>query len=111
MSYTIKPQEHIKLTLNETDPIKSVIQNLSILLATKQGSCPLYRNFGLPMRFIDKPVEVAKTIMIAEIMDAVMEYEPHASIVNIGFAGDEDDPGKIIPTLEVEITDEQKSRI
>lgn len=104
MSYMVSSKNLGSITLNESDPVKSVLQNIAIILSTRQLSIPLYRDFGLPMKFIDKPIAVARTLMIAEIKDAIEEYEPRANVLNVTFE-DDDEPGKIIATVEVEITD------
>lgn len=90
---------------NETDTVKSVLQNLSLLYATKQGTVPQYREFGLPMKFIDKPMPVAQTIAAAEIIEATEKFEPRAVITDITFELD-NVSGRMFPIVEVEINDE-----
>lgn len=107
MSYNVNAQDLSRIKLNETDTVASVLQNIAIILSTRQQSVPLYRGFGLPMRFIDKPIEVAKTLMVAEIGDAIREFEPRATLLNITFAIDKDAPGRLIPTVEVEINEQE----
>jgi len=106
MSYEVSPKEINRLTLNETDTIASVKQNIAILLSTRQQTIPLYREFGLPMQFIDKPMPVAKAMLIAEVRDAIAQFEPRARLINVRFEMDKDTPGKIIPVVEVEINNE-----
>jgi len=90
--------------LNEADPIKSVLQNVYIILATRQGSVPLYREFGLSRRAVDKPIPVAKTMIIADIREA-LRFEPRAKILSITFSSDTNDPAKLVPIVEVDIAD------
>ncbi|MCL2488629.1 MAG: GPW/gp25 family protein [Oscillospiraceae bacterium] len=104
MSYQVSAQYIDKLTLNETDTVRSVLQNVAIILMTPQMSVPLLRGLGLPRRFIDKPVPEAKAILVAEVTAAIQEYEPRAVINNISFEFDEKNPGKMIPVVEIEIT-------
>ncbi len=94
--------------LNQTDTVASVLQNLALLYATKQGTVPQYREFGLPMAFIDKPLPVAETIAAAEIAEATERFEPRARIVGISFENSENDraSGRMIPVVEVEINHE-----
>ncbi len=106
MSYIVSTKSLDKITLNETDTVASVLQNVAIILSTRQGSVPGYRNFGLPQQFVDKPVNVAKTMLVAEIHEAIAEFEPRATISNISFETDEDAPGKLIPLLEVIVNEE-----
>lgn len=106
MSYKVNTQSLSKILLGTSDAVASVLQNVAIILKTRQQSVPLYRGFGLPMRFIDKPIPVAKPMLIAEITEAISEYEPRATVLNVTFEIDESVPGRLIPTVEVEINDE-----
>ena len=101
MSYMVSSKNLGSITLNESDPVRAALQNIAIILSTRQLSVPLYRDFGLPMQFIDKPMAVARPLLIAEIKDAITEYEPRATVLNITF--EDDTPGKLIATVEVEI--------
>ena len=84
----------------------SVIDRIAILLSTPQNTCPLYRAFGLPMRFLDKPMNAGIPIAVAEVTEGLLTWIPEASLINVTFAIDETDIGKIIPIVEVEIADE-----
>lgn len=106
MSYFISTKGFSNITLNEKNTVKSVMQNIRIILMTRQFSVPLYRNFGLPMQFIDKPIAVAKPLLIAEINDAISEYEPRATVIDVILETDLRAPGKLNATVEVEIKDE-----
>lgn len=103
MSYIVKSINLGALTLNESDTVKSVLQNIAIILSTRQLSVPLYRGFGLPMQFVDRPMAVARPLLIAEIMDAISVYEPRANVLNVTLEVDPEAPGKIVATVEVEI--------
>ena len=103
MTYTVTAGA--TLTLNETDTVASVLQNIAIILATRRGDCPLYRDFGIHMGFLDRPVPVAKTLAYAEIKEAIETYEPRAAVVGVTFEERSDAPGLLIPTVEVSIED------
>lgn len=102
MSYTVKASEPIKINLAPVSLIEEVLQNLSMILQTAKSTAPLYRDFGISGKFIDKPIPVAETLLIAELYEAVEKYEPRAKIANITFECDEA-TGKLNPCLEVEI--------
>lgn len=103
MSYKVSPGDLGALQLNETDTVASVLQNVAIILATRQGTVPLYRGFGLPQKFVDKPIPVARPMLYAEVKEAVEEYEPRAEVIGITFQEDAAAPGRLIPTVEVDI--------
>lgn len=103
MSYTVSAADLARVQLNEEETIASVCQNVALILATRQGTCPLYRGFGLPQRFVDKPMPVAKAMLFSEVKEAVEEYEPRAEVINVFFTDDPASPGRLIPTVEVNI--------
>lgn len=105
MIYKVSPRDLSSIKLNESDTVAAVLQNIAIILSTRQQSIPLYRKFGLPMQFIDKPIPVARPMMVSEIQEAIMEFEPRATLLGVTFEIDENAPGKLIPTVEVEINE------
>ena len=105
MNYEISALKPGKIVLNQAGTVESILQNVAAILSTRQQSVPLYRGFGLPMNFIDKPIGAAKAIMAAEIAGAIRKFEPRASVAGISFEIDEAAPGRLVPTVEVEIAD------
>lgn len=103
MSYRISAVDPLNLSLNENDAVQAVISNIGIILRTRQGDIPMYRDFGLPMQFLDRPISVARVLMIAEIKEAIEKFEPRAELISVSFDVDSDNPGRLIPTVEVEI--------
>lgn len=103
MSYKVSEETLSAIRLNETGTVSSILQNVAIILSTRQGSCPLYRDFGLPQTFVDKPIPVAKAMLYAEIKEAVETYEPRAEVVSVSFQEDESVPGRLRPIVEVQI--------
>ncbi len=67
----------------ENDTLRSVAQNIALIVSTKKGTVPFYREFGLPMAFIDRPIKAAKALMIAEVTEGVELFEPRAEIVSM----------------------------
>lgn len=107
MGYKVSVTSLNAISLNESNVVAAILQNISIILMTRQQSIPLYRGFGLPMRFIDKPMHIAKPMMVAEIREAIAEYEPRATVLDVTFEEDNQDPGRLVPTVEVEIHDDE----
>lgn len=104
MSYTVSATDLGNVRFNEIETINSVLQNIAVILSTPKGSVPLYRDFGLDWRHLDKPINVAKVLMIAEVREAVERWEPRATVQNVSFSVDPARPGTLIPTVEVEIS-------
>ena len=106
MSYTVSATDLSRLRFGETDTVNSVLHNIAVILATPRGTVPLYRDFGLDMTFLDKPVPAAKVLMVAPVREAVERWEPRARVLNVSFQTDPAQPGTLIPTVEVEINAE-----
>lgn len=65
--------------------VEEILQNVRTILSTRIGTVPLHRDFGLTWEHIDKPYQVARSLMQAEIIDAIEEYEPRARIKSVTF--------------------------
>ena len=104
MSYQVTAEDAKELTLNEEDTVKSVLQNVALILATPKGSLPMYRDFGLDWGFLDKPMHIAKVLMASEIKEAVERWEPRATVLSVDFRENIERPGVLIPAVEVDIS-------
>lgn len=105
MTYAVTADD-VKIRLGETDTVRSILQNVAIILRTRQGTCPMYREFGLPQDYLDKPTPIAKPLIYAEIREAIEKFEPRCSLIGIKFARSPDSPCGLIPRVEVEIGEE-----
>lgn len=92
-----------------SDEVREILQNVRTILSTRKGSVPLGRDFGLTWAHIDKPMPVAKMLMRSEVIDAIEEYEPRATVVSVDF--DEDTAsamdGILKPRVVVQIGEEE----
>jgi phage baseplate assembly protein W len=102
MAYTITANARAKIDLAPETLVEEVLQNTAMILSTIKTTAPLHRDFGLSARFLDRPTPAAEALLIAEVFDAIEEYEPRAEILNVSFERD-GKSGKVIPRLEVEI--------
>ena len=102
MSYKVSAADGYSLSLQEDSELLSVLQNIALLLNTRRG---MHREFGLPMEFVDKPIDAAETIAFVEISDALEEFEPRAKLDDVYFEKSAD--GTMALTVEVSIADEQ----
>ena len=65
--------------------IAEILQNVRTILTTRLGSVPLERDFGLSWEHIDQPINVARALMKAEIIEAVERFEPRAIVEAVTF--------------------------
>ena len=105
MSYTVSAADLKTLRINEADAVASVLQNVAVILSTGQRTSPMYRDFGLPQDFVDRPTPAAKVLLYASVKEAIEAYEPRAEVINVTFAEDPAVPGRLIPKVEVNINE------
>lgn len=103
MKLTINSKDSALLSLCENERVKSISQNIQLICATKKGTIPMYRDFGLQMDFVDKPFQVAQTLLVRDVTEAIEKFEPRAKVINITCLPDTSIPGRLIPIIEVEI--------
>lgn len=104
MAYKVNSAGNYSLSLQQDSKVFSVLQNIALLLNTKRGTVPMYRDFGLPMEFVDKPIDVAENMAYVEISDALEEFEPRAKLEDVYF--DETANGKMTITVEVSVNEQ-----
>lgn len=103
MAYRVSAGEERKITLNETDERASILQNVAMILSTPKGSVPMYRDFGISIEAVDRPIQAAKALLRGQVKEAVEQYEPRVEVVGVSFEQDRSDPSRLVPTVEVKI--------
>jgi hypothetical protein len=104
-TYKVSASDDAALELGAANTVKSVMQNIKIIITTRKGTVPTYRDFGVDMDFLDLPLPGAEQRARVAIREAVEQWEPRATVTGITF-GRDGASGRLIPTVEVEINDE-----
>lgn len=105
MTYKVSPTDLNHIRLNETDTVTAILQNVAVILATWRGTSPLCRSLGLRREFVDKPIPVAKSMLLSDVRESVEEAEPRVTVAGVTF-DTATTPGQIIPIVEVTINEE-----
>lgn len=84
--------------------IEEIVQNIRTIITTSKGSVPLYRNFGINGDFVDKPVNIARNMIVKEVKENIEKYEPRANFQSINWNGIAVE-GVLYPTVKVVIED------
>lgn len=82
--------------------VEEVVQNIRCVLAVRKGSVPLDRDFGLDWNLIDKPIPVAKSVLLAQIFEEIRKIEPRAKVRRVSF--EEDNAGAMDGVLKPKIS-------
>ncbi len=62
-----------------------IIRNVQTLLTTPVGTCPLYRDFGLDVAYLDYPLDLAQDLFRVAAMEAVERWEPRVYVTDVTF--------------------------
>ena len=81
-------------------------QEIRTVLATRKGSVPLDRDFGLSWDYVDLPLTEAMPYMVAEIGQQLEKYVPRIKVRDIVFDSPDPVDGILQPTVTVEIRPE-----
>ncbi len=106
MNYLVSGNDVSSLSFDESDTVKSVLQNIRIILSTPKGTVPLYRDFGINMEFLDLPAPAAEAYLRTEIRESVELWEPRARVTGVEFDQEKLAEGRLGATVEVEIIGE-----
>lgn len=98
MIYTVTPDTPAVLGAEGVDEI---LQNIAMILRTRQGDCPGYRAFGLPKNYIGMPGRAALSVFRNELREALQDYGMDVRIISV--RGILDDDADVYPIVEVEI--------
>jgi phage baseplate assembly protein W len=82
--------------------ISEVMQNVRTILATRRGTVPLDRDFGISFEFLDSPINTTRAKAEQEIFLQLKKYEPRAILKQIIWEIDVIS-GHISPSVKVEI--------
>lgn len=95
--------------------VAEILQNVRTILVTLLGQVPLFRDFGTSWEHLDKPLNVARSLMHSAIIDAISEFEPRAEVVSVDYDDNVEDAmeGVLSPIVTVEIgeSDETESEV
>jgi len=67
---------------------KEIIRNVHNLLLTPIGTCPLYREFGIDVTYLDYPPDIAKGLFSVAVIEAVERWEPRVEVKDVTFEAD-----------------------
>ena len=101
MTFIIDTTKKSEINLNPATVYEEIIQNLHFLYSSIEFDIPLDRALGLNPIYVDRTIETAKALAIADIYEKTEKYEPRAEVVNIDFNGNKN--GMLKAVIEVDI--------
>jgi len=98
MVYTVTPDTPAVLG---AEGVEATLQNIALILRTRQGDCPGYRAFGLPKEYLGMPARAALSVLRNELREAMQDYAVPARLLSVRAEIGPDN--EIYPVVEVEI--------
>ena len=83
-------------------------QEIRTVIATRKGSVPLDRDFGISWDAVDAPVSESKSLLVAELVTQIEKYVPRVTVESVAFKPDADGArdGAMYPVVTVNIREE-----
>ncbi len=88
--------------------VAEILQNVRTILNTRIGTVPLDREFGISWEHLDKPVHIAKTQMMVDVIDALEKHEPRVRVKEVRFDDSDGAEGILKPVVVVSIGEEEE---
>lgn len=109
MMYTVDMTQPTLINFSPLTVEEEVSQNIRMILATPWGSAPLAREVGLDYTIIDEPSFIAESRLTAEIITAITEQEPRASVADVSFHKDKEDSlnGRLAVVVKYTLAEEE----
>ena len=103
-NYLVSANDLTAISLGEQDTVASVLQNIAVILSTPKGTVPGSRELGIDISdILDRPENVAQPMLCAAIKEAIERFEPRATYMGTTFKSSKDNPGTMLPVVEVSI--------
>lgn len=102
MEYTFTPQ---KIQIGASG-LAGLYQEIQTLLATRKGSVPFDRDFGVSWDFIDSPINEAKPVVVSELVMQLQKYVPRIEVTGIEFENNMNLDGRLYPKIIFAIREE-----
>lgn len=85
--------------------VAEILQNVAMIISTPKFTVPLRRDWFIDYSLLDKPMDLAKARLRAEIFAAIRTFEPRAEVLEIRFDQTADDVlrGRLTPIVVLEV--------
>ena len=107
MRYTISSDQLQAVNLAPTT-VEEILQNVLVIVASVAGSNILARDIGISRELKDRPLNVVRSLIVAQVHDQVYLHEPRAEVIHTTVK-ENHATGELHITLEVEIDETRLS--
>lgn len=104
MTYSVDMTKQIAIEFSPATVVDEITQNIRTICSTASGSAAGARSIGIDMSMLDEPISIAKARLIGEIITAVSEQEPRATVTEVIVSQDHE-TGKLQPLVRYELAE------
>lgn len=83
--------------------VEEVLQNVRMIIATRAGTVPLDRDFGLSWAAVDAPISVARARVRHDVVEKIRRYEPRATVKGVQYDGRNAETGELLLSVDIEV--------
>ena len=88
MKIIIDSSKPVELSLAPKTRADAIAQQLYVILKTVHGECPMYRDFGTNHAYKDMPMNIAQSMYVNAISEAIRKFSPEVSLVRVDFSNE-----------------------
>lgn len=82
--------------------LEEVLQNVRMIVGVHRSEIPMDRSFGIDPDIVDAPIQAIRTVLAAELSEAIEKYEPRARLKSVNIEVD-DIEGTLNPIITISI--------
>ena len=105
MKVSIDTSKKVELSLKPQTKAEAIVQQLYIIIQTIRGEVPMYREFGTDHSYKDMPLQVARSMYIGAISEAIDKYMPEVTLSQVNFQNDSDYGNLLMCSIEVTVNE------
>jgi len=84
--------------------VAEILQNVRMIVATPELSCPMDRAFAWNPNMLDAPINIVQAKITARLVAAIRKYEPRVDVVSVTCQAD-GLSGVLKPVVKVRVAD------
>jgi len=89
--------------LRPATEVEEILQCVKCCLWTAKGTVFNYRDFGIDVTMIDRPINAVQNKFVAECARAIQKFEPRCRLKKISWAKSDALDGQLKPIITIEI--------
>ena len=91
------------IKIKPSNEVEEILQNVRCLLMTELCTVPMYREFGLDVKMLDRSLNAAQAEFTSNVAIAISKWEPRARLQRVRWEESDAVDGILEPVVTVEL--------